>query len=132
MTHRLVADVDPALRQQVFHVPQRQRKADVHHHHQADYLGRRVEIAKRAGWFLQSGHRPALADPPRSASRCICSDSAVERDGTAANPEHEALEILIFDTIMLNGERKTEQLVMALIDGTWQVAKIDIVDVDEH
>ncbi len=56
----------------------------------------------------------------------------VERDGNPSNPVHEALEILIFDTIMLNGERKTERLVMALIDGTWQVAKIDIVDVDEH
>ena len=54
----------------------------------------------------------------------------VERDGTPSNPEHEALEILIFDTIMLNGERKTERLVMALINGTWRVAKIDIVDVD--
>jgi hypothetical protein len=29
-----MADVDPALEQQVFHVPQTQREADVHHDHQ--------------------------------------------------------------------------------------------------
>ena len=44
--HRLVSDVDASLEQQVFHVPQRQRVLQVDHHHQADHLGRRVEIAK--------------------------------------------------------------------------------------
>ena len=38
--HRLVADVDAALEQQVLDVAQRQRVADVHHHHQPDDLGR--------------------------------------------------------------------------------------------
>jgi hypothetical protein len=38
-THRLVTDVDPAFEQQIFDVPQRQRKPDVHHHHEADHLG---------------------------------------------------------------------------------------------
>ena len=37
--HRLVADVDAALCEQVLDVPQRQRETDVHHHHQADHLG---------------------------------------------------------------------------------------------
>ena len=32
MADRLVADVDPALSEQVFHIPQRQREADVHHY----------------------------------------------------------------------------------------------------
>lgn len=50
----------------------------------------------------------------------------VERDGNPFNPVHEALEILTFDTIMLDGERKSERIVMALIDGRWQVAKIDV------
>jgi len=36
--HRLMADVDAALGQQVFHVPQREREADVHQHHQPDHL----------------------------------------------------------------------------------------------
>ena len=36
--HGLVADVDPALGQQIVDVTQAQRKADVRHHHQTDYL----------------------------------------------------------------------------------------------
>ena len=35
-----MADVNAALEQQVFDVAQRQRVADVHHHHEADHLGR--------------------------------------------------------------------------------------------
>ena len=37
---RLMANVDPALEQQVFDVPQRQREAHTHHHDQADDFGR--------------------------------------------------------------------------------------------
>ena len=33
--HSLVADIDPALGQQILHVPQRQRVFDVHHHDEA-------------------------------------------------------------------------------------------------
>lgn len=47
--HGFVANVDPALEQQVFHVPQALRKPDVHHDDEADDLGRGVEIAERAG-----------------------------------------------------------------------------------
>ena len=36
--HGLVADVDPALGQQILDVPKRQRIFDVHHHDEADYL----------------------------------------------------------------------------------------------
>jgi hypothetical protein len=35
----LVADVDPALGQQVFDVPQTQRESLIHHHDEADDLG---------------------------------------------------------------------------------------------
>ena len=38
--HGLVAEVNPALEEQVLNVPQRQRKPNVHHDHQADHLGR--------------------------------------------------------------------------------------------
>jgi hypothetical protein len=33
-----MADVDPALEQQVFHVPQAEREAHVHQHHQPEHL----------------------------------------------------------------------------------------------
>ncbi len=38
--HRLMAKVNTSLRQQVFDIPQRQREAEVDHHHQADHLRR--------------------------------------------------------------------------------------------
>ena len=39
-THRLVADVDAPLEQKILDLAQRQRIPDVHHHRQADDLGR--------------------------------------------------------------------------------------------
>lgn len=57
---------------------------------------------------------------------------AAERDGNPANPEHEAVEILTFETLMMNGERKSERLAMALIDGRWQAVNIDVDDVDAN
>ena len=45
----LMANIDPALEQQVFDVPQRQRVAYLHHYHVVDYLRGRVEIPKRVG-----------------------------------------------------------------------------------
>jgi DNA-binding CsgD family transcriptional regulator len=56
----------------------------------------------------------------------------VERDVSPSNPAYEALEILTFDTIMMNGVRKTERLAMALIDGVWRVATLDIEAVAEE
>src|SRR5271165_3752745 len=44
---RLMADVDPALGQEILDVAQRQRVLHVHQHRQTDYLGRAVEIAER-------------------------------------------------------------------------------------
>ena len=37
--NRFMGDVNAPLMEQVFHIPQRQRVADVHHHHPADDLG---------------------------------------------------------------------------------------------
>ena len=44
--HRLVADVDATFEQQVLDLAQRQRITDVHHHREADDLGRAVEITE--------------------------------------------------------------------------------------
>ena len=44
--HCFVADIDAAFEQQIFNLPQRQRIADVHHHREADHLGRAVEITE--------------------------------------------------------------------------------------
>jgi hypothetical protein len=64
-----MADVDAALMQKVFDLPQRQRIADIHHHRQANYLRRRVETAEGI-W-----HRPKLRNGIAKLKR-ICSDNA--------------------------------------------------------
>src|ERR1700722_4092657 len=53
----LVADVDPALGQEIFDVAQRQWVSHVHHHHQTDDLRRAVEISERVA------HSSSLAWP---------------------------------------------------------------------
>ena len=45
--HRLMADIDAALEQNVLDLAQRQRIPDIHHHRQADDFGRRVEITEQ-------------------------------------------------------------------------------------
>ena len=42
--NRLVADVDAPVEQNILDLSQRQRIVDIHHHHEADHLGRTVEI----------------------------------------------------------------------------------------
>jgi hypothetical protein len=44
--NRLVADVDAPLVQNILDLSQRQRIADIRHHHEADHLGRAVEITE--------------------------------------------------------------------------------------
>ena len=57
---RAVADIDTTLEQEIFDLSQGQRITDIHHHREADYLGRIVEIAKRIT------HRRRLRNaPPR-------------------------------------------------------------------
>lgn len=45
--HRLVANVDPALRQQILYIAQLQRVFDIYHYNEANHLPRRAE--KRNG-----------------------------------------------------------------------------------
>ena len=56
--------------------------------------------------------------------------ASVEADSAPTNPDYAALEILVFDTIMMNGDHKSERLAMALIDGVWRLVTIDIDDVE--
>ena len=42
-------DVNAALMQQVFDIPKRERVAHIHHHRQAEDLGRRLEVAENTG-----------------------------------------------------------------------------------
>ena len=64
--YRLVAQIDPALEQQVFDIAKAERVFHLHHHHEADHLGRGVKPQKRA-WRLGSGfawHAAPLAVAP--------------------------------------------------------------------
>ena len=67
--YRLVADIDTALEQQVLDLAQRQRVPDIHHHRQADDLGRTIEIAE---WI---SHPTTLRTDP-APLKPICSDTA--------------------------------------------------------
>ena len=44
--HCFVADIDAPLEQDILDLSQRQRIADIHHHREANYLGRAVEITE--------------------------------------------------------------------------------------
>jgi hypothetical protein len=59
--HGFVADIDTALEQQIFYLSQGQRITDVHHHREANDLGRRVEIAKRIAQSPEATERPSPA-----------------------------------------------------------------------
>jgi hypothetical protein len=52
-----MADVDPALGQEIFDIAQRQRVSHVYHHDQTNDLRRVVEISKRVA------HGPRLSRP---------------------------------------------------------------------
>ena len=45
-TYHLVADIDASFIKKILDLPQRQRIPDIHHYHQADHLGQRIEITK--------------------------------------------------------------------------------------
>ena len=49
-----MADINTAFVQQIFHILKRKRKPDVHHHRQADELGRRLEVLEWVA-FCHSG-----------------------------------------------------------------------------
>ncbi|MFZ3326535.1 MAG: DUF4331 family protein [Methylocella sp.] len=71
----LVADVDPAVGQEILDVAQRQRVSHVHHHDQTDDLWRAVEISERIAHAprpTQPGQPriyPDTAEPPASSGR---------------------------------------------------------------
>jgi hypothetical protein len=69
VAHRLMADVDAALGQQVFDVPEAERVLHVQQHRQADHLRRAVEVAEGTGWDTRTRHgsAPTLASLPEGA-----------------------------------------------------------------
>ena len=69
--HRLVADIDATFEQHVLNLAQRQRVADVHHHREADDLGRRVEIAERISHPTTLRNEPTRLKPTWSDSAAI-------------------------------------------------------------
>jgi hypothetical protein len=74
--HCLVTDVDAPLEQNILDLSQRQRIADVHHHREADHLGRAVEITEGIA------HRRRLGILARSL-KLIYSDNAGREPITA-------------------------------------------------
>ena len=66
---RAMADIDTALEQEILALPQRQRIAVLHHHREANYLGRAVEITE---WIT---HRRRLRNLARRL-KTIYSDNA--------------------------------------------------------
>jgi hypothetical protein len=93
---RFMADVDPALEQQVFHIARRQRGPHLHHHHQPDHLWRRVEVAERV---RSLPHAHTLAEQERAApvaltglSRAIAMERAAIQP--ASIPESIARSIM--------------------------------------
>ncbi len=69
-----MANVDAPFEQKIFDLSQRQGVADIHHHREADYLRRTVEITERVV------HRLRLRDLT-SPLKAICSDNALSVNG---------------------------------------------------
>ena len=61
--HCLVTDVEAPLEEQIFDLPQRQRIADIHHHREADDLGRTVEISEGIAHRRRLRMSPARLKP---------------------------------------------------------------------
>jgi hypothetical protein len=68
-TYLLMANVDATLKEQVLDLAQRQWITDIHHHREADYLGRTVEISEGIS------HRGKLRNF-QFRLKPICSDKA--------------------------------------------------------
>ena len=67
---RLVSDVDATFEQQILNLPKQQRITDLHHHREADHLGRAIEISER------TSHPQRLRNALRRL-KPICSDKAL-------------------------------------------------------
>ena len=61
--HRLVADTDTALEQQVLDLAQRQRVPNIHHHREADDFGRTIEITELVFHRRRLWNRPYRLKP---------------------------------------------------------------------
>lgn len=72
--HGLVANVDPALEQQVFNVSQAERESDLHHHGQADDLGQRVKVAEGSVRFA---HLSDLSPPQHTGNFALTMPATV-------------------------------------------------------
>jgi hypothetical protein len=62
--NRLMADVDAAFTQKIFHIPQRERKPHVHHNGQPGDLGARLEVSEWGG-VLSSQDANCSPCPPQ-------------------------------------------------------------------
>ncbi len=47
IANRLMTNIDTALMEQIFDITKRKWKPDIHHHGEADNLGRRFKISER-------------------------------------------------------------------------------------
>jgi hypothetical protein len=65
-----VADIDAAFVEQIFDLPQRKRIPDIHHHSQADDLGRHLEISEEIA-------RPETLRNPPHRLKPVSSDTAL-------------------------------------------------------
>ena len=84
-THRLVTNIDATFEQNVFNLAQRKRIADVHHHREANDLGRTVEITAGVS------HHSRLEDLPWWL-KPIYSDNAYEIEADSRQrPRNHAL-----------------------------------------
>ena len=70
-----MTDVDAALEGQVFDILQRQREAQVQHHHHLDHLGRAVKVAE---WFFIRRSSARRRPPAIWADRPDCRAQASE------------------------------------------------------
>jgi hypothetical protein len=50
-----LTDIDAAFEQHIFNLPQRKRIADIHHHREANYLWRTVEMGKSMPKCMAAG-----------------------------------------------------------------------------
>ena len=96
-----MADIDAAFVEQIFDLPQRKRKPDIHHHRQADDLGGRLEISE---WI---SHRRMLRNAPHRL-KPVSPDTA----------RHAALSPYLFDAGGLSDPHLVVREESAPINGT--------------
>lgn len=96
----LVAHVDAAFVQQIFHIAQRQRETNIQHNRQADYLMARFKITK----WIRFGHPARLRNCP-ARLKLICSDSAVRRASLITYPVMPCLSLRICTIRLAAGDR---------------------------